>query len=199
MDRIANAGIRRNCSTPRRCARRRARHCSRGATTTLAPPASSWRSGTGYPGYNTLIPKSKRGLGEILKQNGYNTAWYGKNHNVPDWHQPGRAVRPVAHRAGLRVLLRLHRRRHQPVGAGDLSRTRRRSNRRTTIKTTTSTRTWPTRPSHGSACCTRSRPTSRSSPTTRRARPRPAPRPEGVDRQVQGQVRQGWDKQRELT
>ena len=23
---------------------------------------------------------------EVLKQNGYNTAWYGKNHNVPDWH-----------------------------------------------------------------------------------------------------------------
>jgi len=22
---------------------------------------------------------------EILKQNGYNTSWYGKNHNVPDW------------------------------------------------------------------------------------------------------------------
>ncbi len=31
--------------------------------------------------------------------------------------QPGRAVRPVAHRHGLRVLLRLRRRRHQPVGA----------------------------------------------------------------------------------
>jgi arylsulfatase A-like enzyme len=23
---------------------------------------------------------------EVLRQNGYNTAWYGKNHNVPDWH-----------------------------------------------------------------------------------------------------------------
>ena len=22
---------------------------------------------------------------EILKQNGYNTSWFGKNHNVPDW------------------------------------------------------------------------------------------------------------------
>ena len=22
---------------------------------------------------------------EVLKQNGYNTSWYGKNHNVPDW------------------------------------------------------------------------------------------------------------------
>ncbi len=42
--------------------------------------------GTGYPGYNTLIPQSKRGMGDILKLNGYNTSWYGKNHNVPDWH-----------------------------------------------------------------------------------------------------------------
>jgi arylsulfatase len=41
--------------------------------------------GVGYPGYNTIIPQSKRGLGNILKLNGYNTAWFGKNHNVPDW------------------------------------------------------------------------------------------------------------------
>ena len=34
--------------------------------------------------------------------------------------QPGRAVRPVAHRHGLRVLLRLRRRRHQPVAAEPL-------------------------------------------------------------------------------
>jgi len=31
------------------------------------------------------VPQSKRGLGDILKLNGYNTAWFGKNHNVPDW------------------------------------------------------------------------------------------------------------------
>jgi arylsulfatase len=42
--------------------------------------------GVGYPGYNTLVSKSKAGLGNILKLNGYNTSWYGKNHNVPDWH-----------------------------------------------------------------------------------------------------------------
>ena len=41
--------------------------------------------GTGYPGYNSLMPKSSGTVGEILKQNGYNTAWFGKNHNVPDW------------------------------------------------------------------------------------------------------------------
>ena len=41
--------------------------------------------GTGFPGYNSLMPKSSGTVGEILKQNGYNTAWFGKNHNVPDW------------------------------------------------------------------------------------------------------------------
>lgn len=42
--------------------------------------------GTGYPGYHSLIPKSCGTLAETLKQNGYNTSWFGKNHNVPDWH-----------------------------------------------------------------------------------------------------------------
>ena len=40
---------------------------------------------TGFPGYNSLMPKSSGTIGEILRQNGYNTSWYGKNHNVPDW------------------------------------------------------------------------------------------------------------------
>ena len=42
--------------------------------------------GTGYPGYHTLMPKSNGSIAEVLKQNGYNTSWYGKNHNIPDWH-----------------------------------------------------------------------------------------------------------------
>ena len=40
---------------------------------------------TGLPGYNSLMPKSNGAFAEILRQNGYNNAWYGKNHNVPDW------------------------------------------------------------------------------------------------------------------
>ena len=39
----------------------------------------------GYPGYDSVMPKSCGTVAEILKQNGYNTAWFGKNHNVPDW------------------------------------------------------------------------------------------------------------------
>src|SRR5262245_3986417 len=42
--------------------------------------------GTGYPGYNSLMPKSVGTVAQVLRGNGYNTSWYGKNHNVPDWH-----------------------------------------------------------------------------------------------------------------
>ncbi|MCC6197933.1 MAG: arylsulfatase, partial [Burkholderiales bacterium] len=35
--------------------------------------------------YNSLMPKSSGTFAEVLRQSGYNTAWYGKNHNVPDW------------------------------------------------------------------------------------------------------------------
>jgi arylsulfatase A-like enzyme len=43
-------------------------------------------AGTGFPGYDSLMSKSCGTFAEVLRQNGYNTAWYGKNHNVPDWH-----------------------------------------------------------------------------------------------------------------
>jgi arylsulfatase len=41
--------------------------------------------GTGYPGYTSIIPKSTATVGEILRQNGYATSWFGKCHNVPVW------------------------------------------------------------------------------------------------------------------
>jgi arylsulfatase len=40
---------------------------------------------TGYDGYTGIIPKSAGTVAEILKQNGYATAWIGKNHNTPAW------------------------------------------------------------------------------------------------------------------
>jgi len=40
---------------------------------------------TGYPGYNSLVPKSAGSVAEVLRENGYNTSWFGKMHNVPDW------------------------------------------------------------------------------------------------------------------
>jgi len=40
---------------------------------------------TGFPGYDSLMGKDTVTIAEILKQSGWNTAWFGKNHNVPDW------------------------------------------------------------------------------------------------------------------
>lgn len=40
---------------------------------------------TGFPGYDSLMGKDTATIAEILKQHGWNTAWFGKDHNVPDW------------------------------------------------------------------------------------------------------------------
>ena len=42
---------------------------------------------TGYPNYSTMIPKDTATIAEVLRDNGYATWWYGKNHNTPDWEQ----------------------------------------------------------------------------------------------------------------
>ncbi len=38
---------------------------------------------TGYPGYDSIITRDKATIGRILKDNGYRTSWFGKDHNVP--------------------------------------------------------------------------------------------------------------------
>ena len=38
---------------------------------------------TGFPGYNSVIPKDKATVGRVLLDNGYSTAWFGKDHNTP--------------------------------------------------------------------------------------------------------------------
>ncbi len=40
---------------------------------------------TGYPGYDSIITKDKATIGKILKDNGYRTSWFGKNHNTPSF------------------------------------------------------------------------------------------------------------------
>jgi arylsulfatase len=40
---------------------------------------------TGYPGYNSIIGPESSTIGEILKENGYATSWFGKNHNTPSY------------------------------------------------------------------------------------------------------------------
>ncbi len=38
---------------------------------------------TGFPGYDSIIARDKATIGRILKDNGYRTSWFGKNHNTP--------------------------------------------------------------------------------------------------------------------
>jgi arylsulfatase A-like enzyme len=118
MDRIANEGLRYNrmfstalCSPTRAALITGRNHHSAGFGVIS-------EQSTGFPGYNSIIGKDKATIGRILLDNGYATSWFGKDHNTPAFAgQPGRAVRPVADRHGLRVLLRLRRRRRQPVAA----------------------------------------------------------------------------------
>ncbi|WP_231639095.1 arylsulfatase [Sphingomonas profundi] len=42
---------------------------------------------TGYEGYTSVIPKSAATVAEILRQNGYGTAMFGKSHLTPEWEQ----------------------------------------------------------------------------------------------------------------
>ena len=44
---------------------------------------TEWASG--YPGYNSVWSKSDASVAEVLKQNGYSTAAFGKWHNTPMW------------------------------------------------------------------------------------------------------------------
>jgi arylsulfatase A-like enzyme len=85
MDRIADAGLRYTafhttalCS-PTRAALLTGRNHHSVATGVVVDQA------TGYPGYNSVIPRDAVAIGEILRQNGYDTSWYGKDHNVPQW------------------------------------------------------------------------------------------------------------------
>src|ERR1022692_1886918 len=38
---------------------------------------------TGFPGYDSIIGSYNATIGRILKDNGYSTSWFGKNHNTP--------------------------------------------------------------------------------------------------------------------
>jgi len=40
---------------------------------------------TGFPGYDSIIGQDNATIGRILKDNGYATSWFGKNHNTPSF------------------------------------------------------------------------------------------------------------------
>jgi len=84
LDRLANAGLRYNtfhttalCSPTRAALLTGRNHHSVGTGVII-------ELGTGFPGYTGIVPPSTVGLPEILRQNGYATAAFGKWHNTPD-------------------------------------------------------------------------------------------------------------------
>ena len=84
-ERLAGAGLRYNrfhttalCS-PTRAALITGRNHHSAATGIITEAA------TGYEGYTCVLPRSCGTIGEVLRQNGYMTAWIGKNHNTPAW------------------------------------------------------------------------------------------------------------------
>ena len=40
---------------------------------------------TGFPGYDSIITRDKATVGRILRDNGYHTSWFGKDHNTPEF------------------------------------------------------------------------------------------------------------------
>ena len=40
---------------------------------------------TGYPGYDSVLGPENATIGEVLKDNGYATSWFGKEHNTPSY------------------------------------------------------------------------------------------------------------------
>jgi Sulfatase len=85
MDRIANAGLRYTqfhstalCSPTRAALITGRNHHSVGFGVIT-------EMSTGYPGYDSVIGPESATVGTILRQNGYATSWFGKNHNTPSY------------------------------------------------------------------------------------------------------------------
>ena len=83
MDRIANEGLRYNrmfstslCSPTRAALITGRNHHSVGFGVIS-------EQSTGFPGYNSIIGVDNATIGRILLDNGYNTSWFGKDHNTP--------------------------------------------------------------------------------------------------------------------
>jgi arylsulfatase A-like enzyme len=85
MDRLAAEGLRYNCfHTTALCSPSRAALIT-GRNHHSAAFAGITEAATGYDGYTCVLPRSCGTVGEVLRQNGYMTAWIGKNHNTPTW------------------------------------------------------------------------------------------------------------------
>ncbi len=83
LDRIANNGLRyTNFHSTSLCSPTRAALIT-GRNHHVAGFGVVGEIATGYPGYDSVIRKENGTIGTILKENGYATSWFGKNHNTP--------------------------------------------------------------------------------------------------------------------
>src|SRR5215467_8664661 len=83
MDRLAAEGLRFNrFHTTALCSPTRAALIT-GRNHHSTSFGSISEAATGYDGYTCILPRSCGTVGEVLRQNGYMTAWVGKNHNTP--------------------------------------------------------------------------------------------------------------------
>jgi arylsulfatase A-like enzyme len=85
LDRVANAGLRyTNFHSTSLCSPTRAALITGRNHHSVGFGVITEQS-TGFPGYNSIIEKNSATIGRILLDNGYRTAWYGKDHNTPDF------------------------------------------------------------------------------------------------------------------
>src|SRR5262245_4799869 len=85
MDRLAAEGLRYNrFHTTALCSPTRAALIT-GRNHHSTSFASITEAATGYEGYACVLPRGCGTIAEVLRQNGYMTAWIGKNHNTPAW------------------------------------------------------------------------------------------------------------------
>ena len=83
LGRLANEGLRYNhFHTSAVCAASRAALLT-GRNAHSVGMGFTPETASDHPGYNAIIPKSAATIGEILRQNGYATAWFGKPHLTP--------------------------------------------------------------------------------------------------------------------
>ncbi|WP_417851450.1 arylsulfatase [Thalassoglobus sp.] len=83
MDRVANNGLRyNNIHSTALCSPTRAALITGRNHHSVGFGVISEQS-TGFPGYNSIIPKDKATIGRTLLDNGYATSWFGKDHNTP--------------------------------------------------------------------------------------------------------------------
>jgi len=85
LDALAREGLRyNNFNTTAMCSPTRAALLT-GRNSHAVGSGAITDAATGFPGYNSVIPRGAATFARVLRDNGYNTAMFGKHHNIPRW------------------------------------------------------------------------------------------------------------------